>query len=74
MQKRVELIQQIRAMESVPIIRAKFVDPTATSNRGFFTEMSLTEVLVYISSSSHVITHCTAAARAAGTNEGFRRG
>ena len=44
MQKRVELIQQIRAMESVPIITTKSVDPTATGNRGFFTEMSLTEV------------------------------
>ena len=44
MQKRVELIQQIRAMESVPIIRTKFVDPTATGGQGFLTEMSLVEV------------------------------
>lgn len=73
MQKRVELIQQIRAMESVPIIRTKFVDPTATSNRGFFTEMSLTEVL-YNSIGHYVMFITIVVARAAGTDEGFRGG
>ena len=44
MRRKVELIQQIRAMESVPVIRTKFVDLTETANRGLLSEMSTAEV------------------------------
>ena len=44
MQKKVELIQQIRAMESVPIVRTKFVDLTETGRQGLLSEMSVAEV------------------------------
>lgn len=44
MQRKVELIQQIRAMESVPIIRTKFVDLTETGRQGLLSEMSVAEV------------------------------
>ena len=44
MKQKVELIQQIRAMESVPVIRKKFVDLTETSGQGLLAEMSVIEV------------------------------
>lgn len=44
MRQKAELIQQIKAMESVPIIRAKFVDTTETGGQGLLAEMSLAEV------------------------------
>lgn len=44
MRRRAELIQQIRAMESVPIIRTKFVDLTETAGQGLLAEMSIVEV------------------------------
>ncbi|NWI93665.1 CFA99 protein, partial [Pitta sordida] len=42
--KRYELIQQIRAMESIPSIRHKFVDLTETGGHGLFGEMSIVEL------------------------------
>ena len=44
MRRKAELIQQIRAMESVPIIRTKFVDLTETAGQGLLSEMSVAEV------------------------------
>lgn len=44
MKRKVELIQQIRAMESVPIIRTKFVDLTETGGQGLLAEMSVAEL------------------------------
>ena len=44
MRRKVELIQQIRAMESVPVVRTKFVDITETSGKGLLSEMSIAEV------------------------------
>ena len=44
MKRKVELIQRIRAMESVPVIRTKFVDLTETSGQGLLSEMSVAEV------------------------------
>ena len=44
MRRKVELIQQIRAMESVPVVRAKFVDLTESGGQGLLAEMSVTEV------------------------------
>ncbi len=44
MRRKLELIQQIRAMESVPIIRTKFVDFTETAGLGLLSEMSVAEV------------------------------
>ena len=41
---RLELIQQIRALESMPIDRTKVVDLTETSGFGFLTEMSFIEL------------------------------
>ncbi|NWZ75621.1 CFA99 protein, partial [Poecile atricapillus] len=42
--KRYELIQQIRAIESIPTIRHKFVDLTETGGHGLFGEMSIVEL------------------------------
>ncbi|NXY59665.1 CFA99 protein, partial [Callaeas wilsoni] len=42
--KRYELIQQIRAIESTPSIRHKFVDLTETGGHGLFGEMSIVEL------------------------------
>ncbi|CAN8208051.1 unnamed protein product [Coccothraustes coccothraustes] len=42
--KRYELIQQIRAIESTPSIRHKFVDLTETGGHGLFGEMSVVEL------------------------------
>ncbi|NWW61110.1 CFA99 protein, partial [Ifrita kowaldi] len=42
--KRYELIQQIRAIESIPNIRHKFVDLTETGGHGLFGEMSIVEL------------------------------
>ncbi|NXD20689.1 CFA99 protein, partial [Spelaeornis formosus] len=42
--KRYELIQQIRAIESLPSIRHKFVDLTETGGHGLFGEMSIVEL------------------------------
>ena len=44
MRKKSELIRQINAMEKVPIIRANFLDLTATAGMGFLSEMSIAEV------------------------------
>ena len=44
MRRKTELIQQIRAMESVPVVTMKFVDPTETSGVGLLSEMSVAEV------------------------------
>ena len=44
MKQRAELIQQIRAMESVPIAKTKFIDRTESSGRGLLAEMSVAEV------------------------------
>ncbi|NXP23666.1 CFA99 protein, partial [Scytalopus superciliaris] len=43
--KRYEIIQQIRAIESVPGVRHKFVDLTETGGHGLFGEMSIVELL-----------------------------
>ena len=45
MKKKTKLIQQIRAMECVPVVRTDFVDFTETSGQGFLSEMSIAEVL-----------------------------
>ncbi|NXG11350.1 CFA99 protein, partial [Sakesphorus luctuosus] len=42
--KRYEIIQQIRAIESIPGIRHKFVDLTETGGHGLFGEMSIVEL------------------------------
>uniref|UniRef100_K7GAP9 Cilia and flagella associated protein 99 n=1 Tax=Pelodiscus sinensis TaxID=13735 RepID=K7GAP9_PELSI len=42
--KRYELIQQIRAIESLPFFRNKFVDLTQTAGYGFSGEMSIVEL------------------------------
>ncbi|XP_027555719.1 cilia- and flagella-associated protein 99 isoform X2 [Neopelma chrysocephalum] len=42
--KRYELIQEIRALESIPGIRHKFVDLTETGGHGLFCEMSIVEL------------------------------
>ncbi len=44
MRRKAELINQIRAMEKVPIIRTNFVDLTETSGQGYICEMSIAEV------------------------------
>eukprot|EP00052_Salpingoeca_macrocollata_P025098 m.227851 g.227851 ORF g.227851 m.227851 type:complete len:608 (-) comp22378_c0_seq2:44-1867(-) len=43
-EKRDELIRQIRALESAPVSRVKVVDHTETSNMGLMSEMSLAEL------------------------------
>ncbi|XP_030643298.1 cilia- and flagella-associated protein 99 [Chanos chanos] len=42
--KKIELIHQIRAIESVPISRYKFLDDTETAGHGLLCEMSLVEL------------------------------
>ena len=42
---KVELIRQIRAMETVPIPRTKFFDLTETGRLGLLSEMSIAEVM-----------------------------
>ncbi|XP_074641757.1 cilia- and flagella-associated protein 99-like [Tubulanus polymorphus] len=44
MRRKMELIHQIRAMESVPVIRQKFVDLTETAGYGLLSEMSIAEL------------------------------
>ncbi|KAM9661333.1 cilia- and flagella-associated protein 99 isoform 2-T2 [Morphnus guianensis] len=44
LRKRYELIQQIRAIESLPSIRRKFVDLTETGGHGLICEMSIVEL------------------------------
>ena len=44
MEKKMEVIQQIRAMERVPIIRAQFFDVTETGGHGLLSEMSVAEL------------------------------
>ncbi|XP_049649182.1 cilia- and flagella-associated protein 99 isoform X1 [Accipiter gentilis] len=44
LRKRYELIQQIRAIESLPNIRHKFVDLTETGGHGLICEMSIVEL------------------------------
>ena len=48
MRHRLELIQEIRAMEAVPIIRKKLVNLTSTAGYGLLSEMSIAEVSSYI--------------------------
>lgn len=42
--RKVDLVRQIRAMESVPILRTKFVDLAESSGHGLLVEMSIAEV------------------------------
>ncbi|XP_013415844.1 cilia- and flagella-associated protein 99 isoform X1 [Lingula anatina] len=44
MRRKMEIIQQIRAMEAVPAIRVKFVDFTKTAGYGLLSEFSLAEL------------------------------
>ncbi|XP_053921611.1 cilia- and flagella-associated protein 99 isoform X2 [Cuculus canorus] len=44
LRKRYELIQQIRAVESLPILKHKFVDLTETGGHGLICEMSIVEL------------------------------
>ncbi|KAM9329154.1 cilia- and flagella-associated protein 99 [Gastrophryne carolinensis] len=44
LKRKFELIREIRAMESVPIIRTKFVDLTQTAGHGLNCEMSIVEL------------------------------
>ena len=44
MRHKIELIQEIKAMESVPVTRTKYIDFTETAGQGFLSEMSITEV------------------------------
>ncbi|CAF0761445.1 unnamed protein product [Brachionus calyciflorus] len=44
MRKKIELIQQIKAAESIPINRTKQVDLTSTQGYGFLSEMSIAEL------------------------------
>ncbi|KAM9378287.1 cilia- and flagella-associated protein 99 [Phaethornis superciliosus] len=44
LRKRFELIQQIRAIESLPSLRHKFVDLTETGGHGLICEMSIVEL------------------------------
>uniref|UniRef100_A0A8C2SQW5 Cilia and flagella associated protein 99 n=1 Tax=Coturnix japonica TaxID=93934 RepID=A0A8C2SQW5_COTJA len=44
LKKRYELIQQIRAIESLPILKHKFVDLTETGGHGLICEMSIVEL------------------------------
>ena len=44
MRCKVELIQQIRAMERVPLERTRLVDLTETGGQGLLVEMSVAEV------------------------------
>jgi len=44
MRQKVELIKQIRAVESLPALRANFLDLTETPGYGLLSEMSIIEV------------------------------
>ncbi|XP_039271388.2 cilia- and flagella-associated protein 99-like [Styela clava] len=44
MRRKIELIQEIRAMESIPINRNKLVDLTATAGHALLSEMSIVEL------------------------------
>ena len=44
MRQKMELIQQIRAMEATPVIRTKLVDLTEKAGHGLLSEMSIAEV------------------------------
>ena len=44
MRKKSKLIRQIHAMETVPIIKANFLDLAETSGVGLLSEMSIVEV------------------------------
>lgn len=48
MQQKMDLIHQIRALESVPVNRQKLVDLTTLAGYGFLGEMSIAEVWLYI--------------------------
>ena len=58
MRKKTELIQQIRAMESVPVIRHKFVDITESSGHGLLLEMSIAEVIHTTTCVTALSSHC----------------
>ena len=79
MRSRAELIQQIRAMESVPVVRTKFVDLTETGGQGLLAEMSVAEVRVRLAVGRRL--HCNslslslpAASGEAVSDEGGRGG
>ena len=44
MEKKIEMIREIRAMERVPIIRVRFFDTTETGGHGLLSEMSVAEL------------------------------
>ena len=44
MRQKMELIQQIRAMEAIPVNRKKLVNLTETAGYGLLNEMSIAEV------------------------------
>lgn len=44
MEKKIEMIREIRAMERVPIIRVQFFDTTETGGHGLLSEMSVAEL------------------------------
>ena len=46
MKAKMILIQEIRAMESKPVIRHKLVDLTTTGGYGLLSEMSIAEVTI----------------------------
>ena len=48
MRRKIELVRQIRAIESVPILRTKFVDLTESSGQGLLVEMSIAEVHITV--------------------------
>ncbi len=44
MKKKIELIQQIKSMESLPNDKTKQIDLTSTANHGLLSEMSIVEL------------------------------
>jgi hypothetical protein len=44
MQKKMELIQQIKAFESIPVIKKSFIDLTSTAGHRLLSEMSIAEL------------------------------
>ena len=53
MRQKVELIKQIRAVESLPAFRANFVDLAETPGYGLLSEMSIAEVSTNTSSDNN---------------------
>ena len=44
MQKKMELIQKIKAIESIPVIKKSFIDLTSTAGHSLLSEMSIIEL------------------------------